>query len=126
MIENLGKHDIQTVYMEDMDFNDQISLVSRAELIVMTAGGASPLTMLAPMNCTIIELTFPIFQGAFASRAWASMLGQTFYRVDGTTVGDSVNEKINSGEHLNTDFVINVDEVIEIIKHEKTMQGIEA
>lgn len=116
LTEKLNVLGIETVYMEDLDLEEQLELVSKAELIVMSAGGSSPITMLAPPECKIIELAPNAFTGAFASKTWACLLGQFFYRVRGAPVTGSSNKPIDK------DFTIDVNEVIGIIKGESSQR----
>jgi capsular polysaccharide biosynthesis protein len=83
MLEPLG---VRRVFLEDLSVDEQIDLVSRAELIVLMAGGASPVTMLAPRDASIVEVCLAGFSGIFGSRLWAQILGQGFARVDATPV----------------------------------------
>ncbi len=83
MLEQLG---VRRVFLEELSVEEQIDLVSRAELIVLMAGGASPITMLAPRDAAIVELCLPGFSGIFGSRLWAQILGQRFSRIDATAV----------------------------------------
>jgi len=108
LIEALAKFEVETVYMEDMTLDEQLDLVSQSELIVMTAGASSPITMLAPINCKIVELTIPIFAAVFGSRSWARIIGQQFHRIDGVPVNNKRDAKINA------DFTIDVDEVVKV------------
>lgn len=78
----LEEHGIRREYLEDYSMAQQLDMISRAELIVSHVGGASPITMFAPMTCRIVELTIPQFAGTFASRCWAHILGQPFHRID--------------------------------------------
>lgn len=110
LIESLKKYDVHTVFMEDMSWEDQMMLVSRAQLIILAAGAASPITMLAPRGCKIIELDPPTFAGAFASKTWAHMLGQLFYRVRGIAAEGSHENPINQ------DYTIDVNEVIKLLE----------
>ena len=83
LVSMLAAHGIKRVFMGELTLERQLDLVSRAELIVIHAGGDSPITMFAPMDCKIVELSVPQFTGTFASRCWAHVLGQPFMRVNG-------------------------------------------
>lgn len=83
LVAMLAAHGIKRVFMEELPFHQQLDLISRSDLIVTHIGGGSPITMFAPRGCTIIEITTENFWGAFASRAWAHILGQHFYRMVG-------------------------------------------
>ena len=83
MLEALG---VRRVFLEEIPVDEQIDLVSRAELIVLMAGGASPITMLAPRDASIVEMALPGFSGIFGSRLWAQIVGQGFARVDAAPV----------------------------------------
>ena len=82
VVHTLRSFNVHAVHMEELSLADQLDLVSRAELIVVQCGGGSPITMLAPTDCRIIELNIPSFAGTFASRCWAHVLGQHFHRID--------------------------------------------
>src|SRR3990167_6920047 len=77
---------IQRVFMEELPLDNQLDLISRAELIVIHAGGGSPITMFAPRDCKIIELSLPRFEGIFVSHLWAYILGQSIGRIDARPV----------------------------------------
>lgn len=83
LVAMLSNHGIRRVFMEELSFQQQLDLISRADLIVTHIGGGSPITMFAPRDCHIIEITTENFWGAFTSRAWAHILGQHFTRVIG-------------------------------------------
>ena len=87
--QTLAGYGIKRVFMGELTLERQLDLVSRAELIVVHAGGDSTITMFAPADCRIVELSIPQFTGTFASRCWAHVLGQPFYRVNGHPVGAS-------------------------------------
>jgi len=65
------------VFMHELTLERQLDLVSRASHIVIHAGGDSPMTMFAPMDCKIIELSTPNFTGTFGSRCWAHVSGRS-------------------------------------------------
>lgn len=73
----------EIVEMHKLSIDEQLECVSDAEIIVVAIGGASVLTMMAPKNCVIIELSCPGILGTWASLAWAHMLGQAYHRITG-------------------------------------------
>jgi hypothetical protein len=100
MLAELG---VRRVFLEELSVDEQIDLISRAELIVLMAGGASPITMLAPRDAAIVEACLPGFSGIFGSRLWAQIVGQGFGRVDATAVathGPMVNEATDRNAHV--------------------------
>ena len=100
MLAELG---VRRVFLEELSVDQQIDLVSRAELIVLMAGGASPVTMLAPRDAGIVEASLPGFSGIFGSRLWAQIVGQGFARVDAKPVathGPMSNETTDRNAHV--------------------------
>lgn len=97
------------VFMSEHTLEQQLDMVSRAESIVIHAGGDSPITMFAPMDCRIIELSVPQFAGTFASRCWAHVLGQKFYRIDGVPTTN------NGSLQIDSNCVIDVKKVLEVV-----------
>lgn len=112
LVRRLTELGVRTVYLEELSVDDQIDIVSRAELIVLFAGGASPITMLAPKDVIIIELSLPGFSGIFGSRVWAQILGQRFSRVNAMPV-DSVGERPNP--LTDRDAMVPVENVVALI-----------
>lgn len=78
----LARHGIKRVYLEELTLERQLDLISRAELIIVHAGATSPITMFAPRDCVIAEISIPQFVGTFASRCWSHILGQRFHRIN--------------------------------------------
>ena len=109
MLEQAG---VRRVFLEELSVDEQIDLVSRSELIVLMAGGASPVTMLAPRDASIVEVCLPGFSGIFGSRLWAQILGQGFARVDATPV---VTEGPMSNPATDHNAQVPVDKVRELI-----------
>lgn len=83
VVKVLESYGIRRVFMGELPLERQLDLISRAELVVVAAGADSPITMFAPADCKIVELSFQKFIGTFASRCWAHVLGQRFYRLNG-------------------------------------------
>lgn len=114
LVARLEQLDVRRIFMEEMSIDEQIDVISRAELIVLPTGGASPITMLAPRDATIIEICVPGFSGIFGSRIWAQMLGQRLSRVDVAPI------ELDSTSSLHTtidrDGVVPVDEVVELVE----------
>lgn len=110
LVSMLSAHGIRRVFMGELTIERQLDLISRAELIVIHAGGDSPITMFAPMDCHIVELSVPSFVGTFASRCWAHVLGQPFMRVNGEPTAKTGTLPID------WDSVISLDEVNECIR----------
>jgi capsular polysaccharide biosynthesis protein len=109
LVSFLSAFGIHRVYLDELSIDRQLDLVSRAELIVVAAGGGSPMTMFAPVDCRIIELSIPKFAGTFASICWAHILGQKFYRVNGTPT-------VKTGElEIDTDFIIDTEKLSECL-----------
>lgn len=112
LVKMLSAHNVKRVFMHELSLEAQLDLISRSDLIVVHIGSGSPITMFAPRDCVVIELTTEKFWGSFTNRAWAHILGQSFYRV----VGE---ERDNRGEmKIDHDCEINVDEVEALIKGE--------
>ncbi len=94
----------EVVEMEGLSVQEQLEAVSNAKFIVLTVGGTSAITMFAPRDCTIIEMSNPYMVGTFGSTAWASILGQTFYRIHGKQVGDS-SPRIDLDFNVDTELI---------------------
>ena len=78
----LAKNGYERVFMGSLTLDKQLDYITSASHIFIHAGGDSPITMLAPRNCRIVELTIPQFVGTFASVCWADILGQEFHRIN--------------------------------------------
>ena len=102
---HLEKHGIRRVFMEDMSAIEQLTLVSRCELIVIVTGASSPITMLAPKSCRIVEIGLPGFSGIFASRGWAEVIGQPYVRMNATPVERGIN----------SDFTVDLKELEKLL-----------
>ena len=113
LVRRLMERGVRTVYLEELSVDDQIDLVSRAELIVLFAGGAPPVTMLAPKDASIIEMSLPGFSGIFGSRVWAQILGQKFSRVDAAPV-ETVGDRPNA--ITDRDAIVPIDKVIALVE----------
>lgn len=105
----LAANGIKRVFMHELSLERQLDLVSRAELIVIHAGGDSPITMFAPADCRILELNIPIFNGVFASRCWAHILGQKFQRINAAPLTKTGRLPIDC------DSTINIEEVVKLL-----------
>lgn len=112
LVARLEELNVRRVFMEELSVDEQIDVISRAELILLFAGGASPITMLAPKDTSIIELCLPGFAGIFGSRIWAQILGQGFSRLDAIPV-DSGGPMFNPA--TDRDGIVPVDKVEELI-----------
>ena len=107
LIDALKSRHFGIITPEAMTSDEQLSIITRARKIVVPIGGGSPITMLAPEDCQIIELGFPQIKGVFASAVWADVLGQRYVRVNGTP-----------GEQrgplaIDRDYMIDVNKVLE-------------
>jgi capsular polysaccharide biosynthesis protein len=109
-LETLG---VRRVFLEELPVDEQIDVVSRAELIVLATGAVSPMTMLAPEDASIVELSLPGFAGAFGSRIWAAMLGQRFSRADVVPVE---NGPVGPVPETDCDGIVPIDKVVELIE----------
>ena len=112
LVARLEQLNVRRVFIEELSVDEQIDVISRAELILLFAGGASPITMLAPKDASIIELCLPGFAGIFGSRIWAQILGQAFSRIDAIPV-DSGGAMFNP--ETDRDGIVPVDKVCELI-----------
>ena len=84
------------VDMEGMSVQAQVDTVASAKVIVLSAGASSPITMFAPKECKVVELTNAHLKGIFGSVAWAYLIGQDFRQFRGETVEEGPEkEKIN-------------------------------
>lgn len=107
VVDALAARGIRRVYLEEHTLEQQLDLISRAEVIVCAAGGGSPMTMFAPLDCRIVELSIPQFSGTFASRCWAHMLGQEFVRINGRPT------RRTGPMEIDFDYIVNVKELDE-------------
>jgi capsular polysaccharide biosynthesis protein len=82
----LASYGVTVARLEEMSAAEQIALVSQAELIVMPTGAASPITMFAPNDCIVMELTNRHLVGTFGSVAFSHVLGQVLHRIVGEDV----------------------------------------
>lgn len=112
LMARLERLDVRRVFIEELTIEEQIDVVSRAELIVLAAGATSPMTMLAPNNASIIELCLPGFSGIFGSRLWAQILGQRFSRIDVTPVDSGI---AMSNPATDRDGIVPVEDVAKLI-----------
>lgn len=94
LVAYLSVHGVRRVFMEYLTAKEQIDLISRCELIVTVIGASSPITMLAPKTCKIIEIGLPGFSGIFGSAAWAMVIGQDYRRIEAKPVGTGINSDI--------------------------------
>jgi capsular polysaccharide biosynthesis protein len=61
LVARLEKLDVRRVFMEELTVDQQVDVISRAELIVLATGAVSPITMLAPPDAAIVEMCLPGF-----------------------------------------------------------------
>ena len=94
LIAYLAEHGVRRVFMEDLNAKEQIDLISRCELIVTIIGASSPITMLAPKSCRIVEIGLPGFSGVFGSAAWAKIIGQDYKRIEAAPVSSGINSNV--------------------------------
>ena len=106
VITELTARGFQCIQPETMTVGEQLEAMCNAETVVIPMGGASAITMFAPEDCKVVELTFPSFAGVFAGSLWADVLGQTYERVDGAA-GERT-----GGLPIDRDFTAPVEEVL--------------
>lgn len=106
LVAHLEKRGIHRVFMEDLSAERQLDLISRCELVVTPIGASSPLTMLAPKTCRIVEIGLPGFSGVFGSRAWAQVIGQPYVRMDGEP----------AAEGNDSDYTVNLEKLDECLR----------
>ena len=83
LIQALTARGFDCIQPETMTVDEQLTAMANAEVVVNPFGGASAMTMFAPEDCRVIELSFPGVAGVFAGSLWADVLGQQYERVDG-------------------------------------------
>ena len=115
LVEMLQPYGFQRFLMAEHSIDEQLNIVSDADIILISEGGGSPITMFAPSHAVIIETTIPILGGQWASKVWANILGQRYHRIDGVQVSTS-----SAIEVIDDDYVLCVQEVQEAI--EKALQ----
>jgi hypothetical protein len=91
----LNSFGVHSIDLSNLSAAEQIGAVSNAELIVCVLGAASEITVFAPPDCAIIELTPPEFVGTFGPVAFADIYGQPFARLVGRAL--SVEETAAAG-----------------------------
>lgn len=95
IVEALQAQGFQSVELENMPAVEQIRILSNAEIVVAVGGAASVITLFAPSDCAVIELTPPEIVGSFGSVAFSDVLGQPFARVVGRAL--SAEESVAAG-----------------------------
>jgi capsular polysaccharide biosynthesis protein len=105
--------DVRRVFMEELSLDEQIDVISRAELIVQATGAVSPMSMLAPEDVSIVEMSLPGFAGAFGSRVWAAILGQRYSRIEVAPVDTGIFMPVPETDR---DGIVPIDKVVELIE----------
>ena len=106
LIQALTARGFECIRPEAMTVDEQLTAMANAEVVVNPFGGASAMTMFAPEDCRVIELSFPGVAGVFAGSLWADVLGQTYERVDGVP-GEQTGKLA-----IDRDFTVSVEEVL--------------
>ena len=106
LIDALMARGFECIQPETMTVGEQLTAMANAEVVVNPFGGASAMTMFAPEDCRVIELSFPGVAGVFAGSLWADVLGQTYERVDGVP-GEQTGKLA-----IDRDFTVPVEEVL--------------
>ena len=106
LIDALTARGFECIRPETMTVDEQLTAMANAEVVVNPFGGASAITMFAPEDCRVIELSFPGVAGVFAGSMWADVLGQTYERVDGVP-GEQTGKLA-----IDRDFTVPVEEVL--------------
>jgi hypothetical protein len=106
LFDALQKKGFEMVEMEGLTLAEQIETIADAQSIVIPTGGASPITMFAPVDCRVIELNIPGLVGTFGSRCWAHVLGQEFVRLEG------VKTENHGPNVIDFDYSIDVEKVL--------------
>lgn len=91
---------------ENMSMEEQLAVFGNAKAIIMPSGGSSPITMFAPPDCTVIELTPPNLVGSFGLIGWATLLGQDYHRIDGVPRG-------TARQKIDLDYEVDVGQVLQ-------------
>ena len=91
---------------ERMTVAEQLAAMAAAEIVVSPMGGSAGITMFAPEDCKVVELSFPAFVGAFNGTMWADVFGQPYERVNGVS-----GEKTGFLE-IDRDFTVSVEDVL--------------
>lgn len=81
----LARFGCTPIALETMTSADQVRAVANAEIIVAAMGAASAVTMFAPTDCAVIELSTPNITASFGSVGFAAILDQPFVRLEGRT-----------------------------------------
>ena len=109
LIAALTARGFECIRPETMTVGEQLTAMANAEVVVNPFGGASAMTMFAPEDCRVIELSFPGVAGVFAGSMWADVLGQTYERVDGVP-GEQTGKLA-----IDRDFTVPVEEVLKCL-----------
>ena len=109
LIDALTARGFECIRPETMTVDEQLTAMVNAEVVINPFGGASAMTMFAPEDCRVIELSFPGVAGVFAGSMWADVLGQTYERVDGVP-GEQTGKLA-----IDRDFTVPVEEVLKCL-----------
>ncbi|MBM3515717.1 MAG: glycosyltransferase family 61 protein [Alphaproteobacteria bacterium] len=83
VIELLSRYKIQPINLADLGAEEQIRKVSNAEIIITPWGAGSAISVFAPVDCIIVELSPPNVSGALGSFGFAAICGRPFIRREG-------------------------------------------
>jgi capsular polysaccharide biosynthesis protein len=90
----LQKYGFEYAEFDGKSAREQIDLVASAEIVIQVGGAGNVITLFAPADCTIIDLTPPEFSGGLGSVGFSAVLGQAYGRVY-TTLKDDGRPKVH-------------------------------
>lgn len=122
IIDLLGLYEFESIKFEEYPFEEQVRLVSEAEMIVMAGGASSPIVAFAPEDCIVIEIMPPGVE-----RQWsmfvAAILGMHYMHLTGTAVPADVARE--HGFDVVRDTVLDRDLFVDTIQLKKSMDKAE-
>lgn len=107
IIERLNRLNINTLYTEELNWNNQLETFINVELLISIHGAGLTNMLFMKPGSTIIEFRHPKSTKQNCFFALASALGHKYYYLIG--------EASNSNEHL-SDLTINIDKLSELIE----------
>lgn len=88
-------YNFQIIDPADYSIEEQLRMISNAEIIWAPLGAATSFTLFAPRDCINIEMSAPSVFGAYNSILSSRLIGQVYHRMVGEIVRLSDNPKWN-------------------------------
>ncbi|MBM3515313.1 MAG: glycosyltransferase family 61 protein [Alphaproteobacteria bacterium] len=117
----LDRFGVQPIDLSSATAATQIATISEAELVIGTAGAGPAITLYAPTDCLMIELTCPKFEPIFSMFGYAALMDRPFKRITGRRATpeqvSAAGLPPNTGSlGADADFVVNVDSLATIMR----------